>query len=883
MISGNKHCIHVIAARKFLLSFLRLPEEVLREDFDICYNNQCNFQVRSKIEHFGIPRKECEVPYDFVGIGINNGENVPFEMKKATQIKNPTNSNQIDKLLGDIGEPTYREVSVKQEDTREAIRQAFSLSRHIAEDSIRGKTSKLSISINQETESNHENEYYLNANENSKTNKSKLLDWFRDQKPIWDEEDYFIKSELFRSTPDWKRLETYKDLISCEWGSAKVLVIIQFWQTSLTFTDRLVNNKDSSITEYVGGNEESCLPLRILVKFERKTLNKTIIHETKTLNSKEKMEIKQIKNFQYIHETPFIGKKDLQKSCQNLELSSDDETQVEKEHETQAKEINIRYLEMVKYIQGKDKSKEFKSLENRFKDLDKSYCYLYIDNKKDFFLKLQTKYDKEIINMIKTCIKGRKYDNENKLWLLPIETLYESVCMVEFLGGVIDKKVLSLLINGNKIDLDHELIFSMDELENWRNLLPKSSRGTWYRLSIKFYLNSIIEIHRGSSERFLDENFKLTFTREGIDEHYQSELVKTLKNNKISVKWDSNEKNWRIPIEQFQKVISTCRGSLEFWFSSMFDHIVFKQVQEIIKDSGFQKKISNLSKMKHNKRNESRLEDLSDSNKKKRFNTIESDEDRIERNNYGIGYEEYDDEDMDLRKNEQALILSCLGKDEHDNKRIEAKITNMIKNIKTPKHIEKIEFILWPKHYKDWESISFLIISKDFIMNNYHPKLLLSIVSNVMIVSEGMIDYILQKNTWPDNSFETKFEILKGLPSLESRLYISEGIFCKTKLFIIGPPGNNHFKLCTRLATLGNASFVQDPLIADYIIICDESDPNALKIKKSVPKKQASKVQNTHGETHSIQVTPKWVYDVVLDFTIIKPTSKRKHKAWVSD
>ena len=168
-------------------------------------------------------------------------------------------------------------------------------------------------------------------------------------------------------------------------------------------------------------------------------------------------------------------------------------------------------------------------------------------------------------------------------------------------------------------------------------------------------------------------------------------------------------------------------------------------------------------------------------------------------------------------------------------------------------------------------------------MNVYHPKLLLSIVSNVMIVSEGMIDYLGKKNSWPDNSFETRFELVKELPSLESRLYISEGIFCKTKLFIVGPPGNNHFKLCSRLATLGNASFVQDPLLADYIIICDESDPNALKIKKSVPKKQASKVQNTHGETHSIQVTPKWVYDVVLDFTIIKPTSKRNHKAWMTE
>ncbi|KAL3127679.1 hypothetical protein CHM_6g3260 [Cryptosporidium hominis] len=875
MSSERKHCIHVIAAKKFLQSFLKLPEEALREDFDICYNNQCNSQNKSKIEYFGIPRKECEIPHEFVGIGLNTGENVPFEMKKVTKMKNPTNSNQIDKLLGDIGEPTYREIAVHQEDSRKVIREIFTLSHEIEKDLRDNITHRSrSIAFCPESEfNNNENEYNLNSVEvSNNSSRSKILNWFRDQKPIWDEEDYFVKSELFRSTPDWKRLETYKDLISCEWGSAKVLMIIQFWQTSLTFTDRIVNNRDSSIIEYVGGNEESCLPLRILIKFERKTLKdkdkERLINETKTLRSEEKLEMRQVKDTQISHETSKIRRKDPNEYSSSLESLSEDEILTNKDHEIQTNQINIKYLEMVKYIQGKDKSKEFKFLENRFKDSDKSHCYLYIENKKDFFLKLQTKYDKEIIHMIKTCIKGRKYDNENKLWLLPIDTLYESVRIVEFLGGTIDKNVLALLVNGNKTDLDHELMFSTDELNNWKNLLPKSSQGTWYRLSIKFHLSILNEIYRGNTERFKDHTFKLTFSKEGIDEHYHSELIKTLRNNKISMKWDTNEKSWKIPIDQFTKVISTCRGSLEFYFSSIFDHIVFKQAQEMIKNPNFQ-----------NKRKEY---GLNNSIKKKRLTVLESDEEETIRSSQRIRYDEDDDEEnIDLGRNEQALILSCLGKDDHDNRRLEAKILNMIRNMKTPKHIDKIEFVLWPRHYKDWESISFLVLSKDFIMNVYHPKLLLSIVSNVMIVSEGMIDYLTKKNTWPNNSFETKFELVKGLPSLESRLYISEGIFCKTKLFIVGPPGNNHFKLCTRLATLGNASFVQDPLLADYIIICDESDPNALKIKKSVPKKQASKVQNTHGETHSIQVTPKWVYDVVLDFTIIKPTSKRNHKAWM--
>lgn len=882
MRSREKHCIHVVAARKFLLSFLKLPEEALREDFDICYNAQCSHQTRGEKEHFGIPRRECEIPREYVGVGLSTGESIPVEMKKVIRLRNPVNSNQIDRLLGDIGEPTYREVPVGQEEARKAIREVFSLS-HWEQDGSRksgvGSPSNLlgkEEHSDTEPQSVDENEHSSNVHkEQGCGNRCRILEWFRDQKPVWDEDNYFVKSELFRSTPDWKRLETYKDSVSCEWGSARVFTMIQFWQASLTFTDRLVNNRDSSIVEYVGGNEESCLPLRLLVKFERRVLKQKTACETGPLPSGERPGYRLTREPQHANASVLPRSRDLQ----SLKSSQEDGTQ------TRDKEIDVRYLEMVRYIPGRDKSQEFRSLEKRFQDSDGSSCHLYIDSQRDFFLKLQVKYDKEIIHMIKTCIKGRRYDNESKLWLLPVETLYESVCMVEFLGGMIDRKVLSLLVNGSRTDLSHELFFTGDELENWRVLLPKSSRGTWYRIKIKFHLSTISEIYGGSSERLLERSFKLTFSKESFDKYHQNELIKRLRNSDVSVRWDSSESCWKLPIDQFSRVINTCRTSLEFCFSSMLDHLVFKRVQEMIKDHGLQSRISNLGKGSELGRKEHSKPDCSrSSNRNKRPCLFDSDEEAQTPNSCYPGSEPEGDRMMEMESGEsrQVLILSCLGKDDHDNKRLETRISSMIKKIKTPKHIDKIEFLLWPKHYKDWESISFLIISKDFVMNIYHPKLLLSIVSNVMIVSEGMIDYVMQKNTWPDNSFETKFELDNGLPSLESRLYINEGIFCKTKLFIVGPPGNNHFKLCTRLATLGSASFVQDPLLADYIIICDESDPGAIQIKKSVPKKQATKVQNTHGETHSIQVTPKWVYDVVLDFTIIKPTSKRKHKAWLS-
>ncbi|KAJ1613158.1 hypothetical protein OJ253_405 [Cryptosporidium canis] len=804
-------------------------------------------------EYFGVPRRECEIPGEFVGIGLNAGERTPFEMKKLTGLKNPANSNQIDQLLGDIGEPTYREIPVGEEGVRESIREAFSQS--VAEPGGRG-------------------EGHPDGSKGCGSGRPyRILEWFRDRRPIWDEDDYFVKSELFRSTPDWRKLETYKDLISCEWGSARVLLMIQFWQASLTFTDRLVNNRDSSIVEYVGGNEESCLPLRILVKFERKVSRQTAGSGGGQRVSRQEPESRRA--LEPVREScpalqreggemPFLSSSRLEDESDSPAEDSELEARVKEE-------FDIRYLDMVKYIPGKDKSAEFRSLEGRFRDSGESGCYLYMDSPRDFFLKLQIKYDREIIGMIKACIRGRRYDNESRLWLLPTEAIYESVCMVEFLGGVIDRAVLSLLVNGSKTGLSHRRLVPQGELENWRALLPKSSRGTWYRTRIRFHLG---DVSRGPR----DSSFKLTFCKESLDEHYKNELIKRFRSSNISVRWDSGENCWRLPLDQFQSVINTCRGGLEFSFSSASDQIVFEEILERMRDPSFQGRVLRTAESEIRGR-EGKKGVPSDSRRSKRARLFDSDEETGGR--FG-GLEDEGNQSTSFGESNQALILSCLGKDDHDSKRLETRITSMIKKIKRPRHIDKIEFLLWPRHYKDWESISFLIISKDFDANRYHPKLLLSIVSNVMIVSEEMIDYIVQKNTWPDNSFETKFEQLNGLPSLESRLYVNEGIFCKTKLFIVGSPGNNHFKLCTRLATLGNASFVQDPLLADYIIICDEKDPNALKIKRSVPKKQASKVQNTHGETHSIQVTPKWVYDVVLDFTIIKPTSKRNHKAWIN-
>ncbi|KAH7649446.1 hypothetical protein FG379_001072 [Cryptosporidium bovis] len=896
--SKRSTCIHISTAKKFLTSYVKLSEENFCSEYDICYNKQCNNGIIKERSSYGIPRKKCDTPIGFVGVGLKQSSRIPLEMRKvfinssySDGFASDDNDRELslDDELGNVGEPTYREIDISDEKKRNTVKNIFN--------------KNISMKIDLECK-------------NINDNKNNILEWYRLNCPVWNESGHMVMSGIFKSTPDWKRLVYYKNKLSCEWGSAIVVLLIQFWQTSLSYTDLIVNNKDLSIVEYVGGSEESCIPLRILVKFERKNSNVSS-------NTSTELTVKPNENSK---------KTNVYRPFESFREDQDEEYKEEiKNTRVYSYSKNIlRYLEMVKYINLKDLSSEFRHLEGKFNnDFDKDICQLYMDHPNDFQLKFQSKYDKDVIKLIKSCIKGRKYDNEKKLWVFPIETIYESVRMVDFLGGKINGIVLSLLVNGNKakylsnsengvnyVEFDDLFCSEYELVEKWKNYLPKASKNAWFRYKIRFHIENIfnidnkikIESTNNDMSRIRDSNifyYYLELIGESNADNYQKdEILKVLRNNDIDIKWDEKLKRWKLKIEQFTKVISILRENLEYHFSNVLDEIIYKRLRKSTKNMniqiesiGIEEKKSELSpsiicklrraslrKSKMNVNNYDNEEnDYSEnyitetlnktSNVKKLKIEDSSDSDLYE--------DDINDDYSNIRK--QVIILSCLGKDEYDNIRLKNKIEKMINEIRIPEHLDGIEFMMWPKHYKEWELISFLIISKDLKLNNYHPKLLLSLISNVMVVKENMIDYIIQKNTWPDDSFETRFEIINGIPSLESRLYISEGIFCKTKLFIAGDPNCNHFKLCTRLATLGNASFVQNPLLADYIVICDEKDKTAIEIKKSVPKKQATKVQNTHGETHSIQVTPKWVYDVILDFSIIKPTSKRNHKAWVSE
>ena len=53
----------------------------------------------------------------------------------------------------------------------------------------------------------------------------------------------------------------------------------------------------------------------------------------------------------------------------------------------------------------------------------------------------QFNYNKVVIDAVKECIKGRRYDGATKQWVCPIETLPECVALFEFCGRKVDKEV----------------------------------------------------------------------------------------------------------------------------------------------------------------------------------------------------------------------------------------------------------------------------------------------------------------------------------------------------------------------------------------------------------------------------------------------------------
>ncbi|OII76731.1 hypothetical protein cand_027520 [Cryptosporidium andersoni] len=882
--NDRKLCVHLIAAQKFLLSCLQLSPGILDSNFNKCFYKQCNESAGTNI-NCGIPPRNCESPLGFAGIGIKVTDLIPKELRKLL--------NNIDKKFLDLDNalatksiPTYRELRIKDQDDLEDLKKIF----------------------------NNSDKYSVCTLYNSKNseNQLNLCNWLIKQAPIWscNKEGIRGKSYILTTTPDLKVLLEYESIISCTWGAARVFVVVQFWQTPLSFTERLSNinienslensRNDSFITEFLGGNETTILPLRLLVRFERNISIKNNIlsrnfKENETINDYKSADLKQsnknnknntehLTNKQtdkyYISKdksnfsTDFINDINNKRYLDNkLNIDNGDNYNAECisnsinneiKQDTKNNSFGPCIISLVKYS-TKCPISDTLNLSNKYSGKSGSCCLTL--NSDPNFLSLQIAYNADIVSYIKALIPGRKFDSQNRIWLLPMESIFESVKLVDYLGGEIETQVLLLLLNTFS-DGNSKLVDNLHFKDNyeWKKYLPNIASLAWSRKIIIFDCPDISITHsnlvqiRISPFTILDEN-----------------ILNTLRNSKIPLKWDGNIKKWSIPLFKLADTIHILQTSLDFIFVSDNDKSNYTNYYKVINSKI--KHYSNNRTIINNDTTQRRLLDINEKKPKKFKEIIHKVNDILDKRD---DQSEYLDSDDSQNEPYHSMVITCLGNDDVDSERLRNKIERMIKNIQTlPLNISNLKFIMWPCKLEDWESISFLIVSKPCNINRYHPKLLLALVSNVMVVYETMIDHILEKGYWLDNSFETKYEYTSNIPSMESRLYINEGIFCQTKLYIAGTPDNPDFALCRRLATIGKASFVCEPKLADYIVICDENHPDAINIKRTVPKKKASIVQNTHGETHAMQVTPRWIYDVILDFTILKPTSKRKHKAWV--
>ncbi|KAF8823053.1 hypothetical protein IE077_000975, partial [Cardiosporidium cionae] len=147
-------------------------------------------------------------------------------------------------------------------------------------------------------------------------------------------------------------------------------------------------------------------------------------------------------------------------------------------------------------------------------------------------------------------------------------------------------------------------------------------------------------------------------------------------------------------------------------------------------------------------------------------------------------------------------------------KRISEKIQSVIRNVKPPRMgftadgklsssapgTGGFEIVGWPKSLQNWNFISFLVvpsaINKKIPIDTYHPKLLCSLVSEVFIIQEDAIDWLLKTfDRWPGPDERSHFEkwesIIKqyeprqwGGNSFEVRQGLAtSGLFADTEFF----------------------------------------------------------------------------------------------------
>ncbi|KNG76459.1 hypothetical protein PFMG_02642 [Plasmodium falciparum IGH-CR14] len=202
-----------------------------------------------------------------------------------------------------------------------------------------------------------------------------------------------------------------------------------------------------------------------------------------------------------------------------------------------------------------------------------------------------------------------------------------------------------------------------------------------------------------------------------------------------------------------------------------------------------------------------------------------------------------------------------------------------------------IEIFDMPSDINEWNKISFCIVpneKKDIDL--YDPKILCSLVSDVYLLKEKALDIILKNyKKWPEytdvfwNTVCSENEFIVCNKNFNTRQKLAhDRLFNKQYFYIFNMESIKHSNyynplfLCKVLITLGEGILVQHPYDAEYIIISNSNDFNAIQFYNYLHEKKKKK------KKLPLFVTPKFIYDCILNYSISYPSKNKNHFAFSS-
>ncbi|SCQ12581.1 conserved Plasmodium protein, unknown function [Plasmodium gaboni] len=161
-------------------------------------------------------------------------------------------------------------------------------------------------------------------------------------------------------------------------------------------------------------------------------------------------------------------------------------------------------------------------------------------------------------------------------------------------------------------------------------------------------------------------------------------------------------------------------------------------------------------------------------------------------------------------------------------------------------------------------------------------------ISDVYLLKEKALDIILKNyKKWPEytdvfwNTICSENEFIICNKNFNTRQKLAhDRLFNKQYFYIFNMESIKHSNyynplfLCKALITLGEGILVQHPYDAEYIIISNSNDFNAIQFYNYLHEKKKKK------KKLPLFVTPKFIYDCILNYSISYPSKNKNHFAF---